>query len=144
MGAKVQGPDGKDHLVSMGSYGIGPSRVVAAIIEASHDDDGIVWPQSAAPFDLAIINMKAGDSACDAVCEPIYHALTKAGRDVLYDDSAQSAGAKFATHDLVGLPWQIIAGPRGVAAGTVEVKNRKTGARENLSPDEAINRFAGR
>jgi prolyl-tRNA synthetase len=78
------------------------------------------------------------------VCEQIYHALTAAGRDVLYDDSAQSAGAKFATHDLVGLPWQIIAGPRGVAAGTVEVKNRKTGARENLSPHEAINRFAGR
>jgi prolyl-tRNA synthetase len=143
MGAKVQGPDGKEHLVSMGSYGIGPSRVVAAIIEASHDDNGIIWPEAVAPFDLGIINMKPGDAACDAAADKVYAALSKAGKDVLLDDTGNSAGAKFATADLIGLPWQIIAGPRGVANGEVEVKNRKTGARENMGIDAAINRFAG-
>ncbi|MCC0031376.1 MAG: proline--tRNA ligase [Brucellaceae bacterium] len=141
MGATVQGPDGKQSAVSMGSYGIGPSRVVGAIIEASHDENGIIWPQSVAPFDASIINMKAGDEACDAACEQIYAALTKAGRDVLYDDTDQRAGAKFATHDLIGVPWQIIVGPRGVAAGEIEVKDRRTGERETMSADAVINRF---
>ncbi len=141
MGAKVQGPDGKEHMVSMGSYGIGPSRVVAAIIEASHDDNGIVWPRAVAPFDCVIVNMKAGDAACDGVCEDLYARLSSAGRDVLYDDTDQRPGAKFATHDLIGVPVQLIVGPRGVAEGTVEVKHRKTGERENLSPDAVVNRF---
>src|SRR5690606_7525711 len=115
MNAKVTGPDGKEHFVSMGSYGIGPSRLVAAIIEASHDESGIIWPESVAPFDVALINMKAGDAACDSACEEIYAALSAAGRDVLYDDTDQRAGAKFASADLIGLPWQVIVGPRGVA-----------------------------
>ena len=143
MGAKVQGPDGKEHLVSMGSYGIGPSRVVAAIIEASHDDAGIIWPESVAPFDAGLINMKPGDAACDAAAEKIYGPLTNAGKEVLLDDTSAGAGAKFATADLIGLPWQIVAGPRGVANGEVEVKNRKTGVRETMTIDAAINRFTG-
>ena len=130
MGAKVQGPDGKEHNVSMGSYGIGPSRLVAAIIEASHDDAGIIWPESIAPFDVVIINMKAGDADCDRVCEELYAAHSAAGLDVLYDDTDGRAGAKFATADLIGVPWQVIVGPRGVAAGEVEVKRRSTGERD--------------
>jgi prolyl-tRNA synthetase len=143
MGAKVQGPDGKEHMVSMGSYGIGPSRVVAAIIEASHDDAGIIWPESVAPFAAGIINMKPGDAACDAAAGNVYDAMMKAGKEPLLDDTAGSAGNKFATADLIGLPWQIIAGPRGVANGEVEVKNRKTGSRENMTIEAAVNRFAG-
>src|SRR5690606_31638728 len=97
MGAKVTGPDGKDHFVSGGSYGIGPSRLVAAIIEASHDENGIIWPEAVAPFHVELINMKAGDADCDRVCEQLYATLTAAGREVLYDDTDQRAGAKFAT-----------------------------------------------
>jgi prolyl-tRNA synthetase len=144
MGAKVQGPDGREHLVSMGSYGIGPSRVVAAIIEASHDEAGIIWPEPVAPFDAGIINMKPGDAACDAAAGKIYEAMMNAGKEPLLDDTSAGAGQKFATADLIGLPWQVIAGPRGVANGEVEVKNRKTGARENMGIEAAVNRFAGR
>ncbi|MGF0536411.1 proline--tRNA ligase [Agrobacterium sp. ES01] len=141
MGAKVQGPDGKEHLVHMGSYGIGPTRLVPAIIEASHDDNGIIWPESVAPFDCVVINMKTGDEACDAACEKIYAELMKAGKDVLYDDTTGGAGAKFATADLIGVPMQIIAGPRSVANGEVELKVRKTGARETMTIEAAINRL---
>ncbi|NHT75163.1 proline--tRNA ligase [Rhizobiaceae bacterium CRRU44] len=141
MGAKVQGPDGKEHLVHMGSYGIGPTRLVPAIIEASHDENGIIWPASVAPFDAVIINMKAGDAACDAACERIYAALSKAGIDTLYDDTDDRAGTKFATADLIGVPTQIIAGPRAVAAGEVELKDRKTGARETMTIEAAINKL---
>ncbi|PSM19982.1 proline--tRNA ligase [Nitratireductor sp. StC3] len=141
MNARVTGPDGKEHFVSMGSYGIGPSRLLAAIIEASHDDNGIVWPESVAPFDIALINMKAGDAACDRVCEELYEKLRAAGLDVLYDDTDQRAGGKFATADLIGLPWQVIVGPRGVAAGEVEVKNRKTGERQALPVADVLARF---
>ncbi len=141
MGAKVAGPDGTDVLVEMGSYGIGVSRLMGAIIEASHDDAGIVWPESVAPFDVGLINLKVGDAGTDGACARIYEALTKAGRDVLYDDTDERAGTKFASMDLIGLPWQVIVGPKGVANGEVEVKNRKTGARETLSLDAAIARF---
>ncbi|OJU50019.1 MAG: proline--tRNA ligase [Mesorhizobium sp. 61-13] len=130
MNAKVQGPDGKEHFVSMGSYGIGPTRLIAAIIEASHDDNGIIWPESVAPFDVVIINMKVGDAECDRVCEQLYNAHQAAGLDVLYDDTDQRAGGKFATADLIGIPWQVIVGPRGAAAGEVEVKRRSTGERD--------------
>ena len=143
MGAKVQGPDGKEHPVSMGSYGIGPSRVVAAVIEAFHDDAGIIWPEAIAPFDVGIINMKSGDAACDEVAEKLYQSFINAGLDPLLDDSDERAGAKFATMDLIGLPYQVIVGPRGVAAGEVEVKNRKTGERQTMSVDAAINLLAG-
>lgn len=143
MNASVTGPDGKEHFVSMGSYGIGPSRLIAAIIEASHDENGIVWPESISPFDVALINMKSGDAECDRVCNELEAALSAAGKDVLYDDTDQRPGAKFATADLIGLPWQLIVGPRGVAAGEVELKNRKTGERENLSIAAAIARLGG-
>ena len=138
MGAKVTGPDGKDHNVSMGSYGIGPTRLIAAIIEASHDENGIIWPYSVAPFHIALINMKPGDAACDALCEKLQAAYEKAGREVLYDDTDQRPGAKFATMDLIGIPWQVIVGPRGVAEGTVEVKNRKTGERDVNKIDDLL------
>jgi prolyl-tRNA synthetase len=132
LNAKVAGPDGKDRFVSGGSYGIGPTRLVAAIIEASHDEAGIIWPDSVAPFDVALINMKSGDAECDRVSEELLDALGAAGKDVLYDDTEQRAGSKFATADLIGLPWQVIVGPRGVASGEVEIKNRRTGERENV------------
>jgi prolyl-tRNA synthetase len=143
MGAKVAGPDGKDHFVSMGSYGIGPTRLIAAIIEASHDENGIIWPESIAPFDVALINMKAGDADCDRVCGELYDRLAAAGRDVLYDDTDQRPGGKFATADLIGLPWQVIIGPRGVAAGEAEIKNRRSGERFTLPVGDVINRLSG-
>jgi prolyl-tRNA synthetase len=138
MGAKVAGPDGKDHFVSMGSYGIGPSRLIAAVIEAMHDENGIIWPESIAPFDVALINMKVGDAACDELCERMYSVLAKSGKDVLYDDTDQRAGGKFATADLIGLPWQVIIGPRGAAAGEVEVKNRRTGERVTIPAEQVL------
>ncbi len=143
MGAKVAGPDGKEHFVSMGSYGIGPTRLIAAIIEASHDENGIIWPESIAPFDIALINMKAGDADCDRVCGEIYEGLTAGGLDVLYDDTDQRPGGKFATADLIGLPWQVIIGPRGVAAGEAEVKNRRTGERFTVPAADVVSRLAG-
>jgi prolyl-tRNA synthetase len=138
MNAKVQGPDGKEHFVSMGSYGIGPTRLIAAIIEASHDENGIIWPESVAPFDVVIINMKAGDAECDRLCEQLYSAHQAAGLDVLYDDTEQRAGGKFATADLIGIPWQVIVGPRGAAAGEVEVKRRSTGERDVKSVETLL------
>ncbi len=138
MKAVVSGPDGKDIIVHMGSYGIGVSRLLGAIIEASHDDNGIIWPEGVAPFDIAVISVRVGDAAVDAACEQAYAALTKAGRDVLYNDSDDRPGAKFASMDLIGIPWQLIIGPKGLADGNVELKNRATGERELLSLDAAI------
>ncbi|HEY1612743.1 MAG TPA: proline--tRNA ligase [Rhizomicrobium sp.] len=142
MRALVTGPDGQDRPVEGGSYGIGVSRLVGAIIEASHDDAGIIWPEPVAPFDIALINLKAGDAKTDAACEDLYAKLRKAGRDVLYDDTAERPGAKFASADLIGIPHQLIVGPRGLEKGMVEIKNRKTGARAEMSLDAAINRLA--
>src|SRR5215472_2995748 len=141
MKAMVTGPDGQEHPIEGGSYGIGVSRLVGAIIEASHDDAGIVWPESVAPFDIALVNLKAGDAATDKACEDLYAKLTKTGREVLYDDTAERPGAKFASMDLIGIPVQLIVGPRGLEKGQVEIKHRATGAREELSLAEAINRF---
>jgi prolyl-tRNA synthetase len=134
MKAVVSGPDGTERPVHMGSYGIGPSRLVAAIIEASHDDAGIKWPEAVAPFKVAILNLKQGDSATDAACEGLYRDLTAKGIDALYHDVDERPGAKFATADLIGVPWQVLIGPRGLASGTFEVKKRADGSRENLSP----------
>ena len=141
MKAVVTGPDGKEHAVHMGSYGIGPTRLLGAIIEASHDENGIIWPKQVAPFDTGLVNMKPGDAAVDSVCEDLYAKLSKSGLDILYDDRDERAGSKFATMDLIGLPFQIIAGPRGVGEGTVEIKNRADGSRETLSPEAAFNRL---
>jgi prolyl-tRNA synthetase len=138
MGAKVQGPDGNMITLQMGSYGVGVSRLAGAIIEANHDEAGIVWPVPVAPFEVAIINLKAGDAATDAAAANLNAKLSAAGIDVLLDDTDERAGAKFATMDLIGIPYQLIVGPKGLKQGEVEVKDRKTGARETLSPDAAI------
>ena len=138
MKALVTGPDGKDVPVQMGSYGVGVSRLLGAIIEASHDDGGIIWPESVAPFGVGIINMRQGDAACDEACETAYKALKAAGRDPLYDDTDTRGGAKFATMDLIGVPWQLIVGPKGIAEGVVEIKNRKTGERHTAPLAEVI------
>ena len=141
MKAEVAGPDGNLLPVEMGSYGIGVSRLMGAIIEAGHDDDGIIWPQSVAPFDVGLINLKAGDEATDQACDDIYAKLSNAGRDVLYDDTNERAGAKFSTMDLIGLPWQVIVGPRGLKTGIVEVKNRATGKREEMPLETVLNKL---
>jgi prolyl-tRNA synthetase len=142
MGAVVQGANGEPITVEMGSYGIGVSRLAGAIIEASHDEAGIVWPDAVAPFDVALVNLRVGDAKCDAACEELYGKLAKAGKDALYADTSDSAGAKFATMDLIGLPWQLVVGPRGIANGKVELKRRRTGERVEMSIDEAMNRLA--
>ena len=138
MRAVVSGPDGKEITVHMGSYGVGVSRLLGAIIEASHDDAGMIWPEGVAPFDVVVVSLRAGDEAVDAACNRAYAALTEAGRDVLYNDTDERPGAKFASMDLIGIPWQLIIGPKGLADGTVELKNRATGEREVLSLDAAL------
>ena len=142
MRGQVQGADGKPVTVHMGSYGIGPTRVAAASIEASHDKDGIVWPVALAPFEIGLVNLKAGDADTDAACDRLYRELTTAGIDVLLDDRDERAGAKFATMDLIGLPYQLIVGPKGLKSGEVELKVRKSGARETLSADAALKKLA--
>ncbi len=141
MGAKVTGPDGQEIVCEMGSYGIGVSRLVGAIIEAFHDDAGIIWPEAVAPFRVGLINLRAGDAACDQACQEMYEQLMGAGQDVLYDDRDERAGGKFADMDLIGLPWQLIAGPRGLEKGMVELKNRATGERVEISRESALARL---
>jgi prolyl-tRNA synthetase len=141
MKAVVAGPDGAEHPVHMGSYGIGPSRLVAAIIEAFHDDAGIKWPEAVAPFRVVILNLKQGSADTDAACEQLYRSFIANGVDVLYDDLDQRPGAKFATADLIGVPWQILVGPKGLAEGKVEVKKRADGSRELMSPADALHRL---
>ena len=143
MKATVTGQDGKEVTVHMGSYGIGPTRLVPAIIEASHDDNGIIWPVSVAPFEVEVISLKAGDAAADAACEKMYGELQNAGLDTLYDDRDAPAGAKFATADLIGVPYQIILGPRGLKDGQAEIKHRQSGERETLPLDAAVARVKG-
>ena len=133
MSVSVTGPDGKDYHPHCGSYGVGVSRLAGAIIEASHDDDGIIWPAPIAPYKVGLINLKVGDEATDAAAEDIYGRLTRAGLEPLYDDTRERAGSKFTTMDLIGLPWQVILGPKGLANGEVEVKTRATGARETIA-----------
>ncbi len=141
MGLSVQGPDGAAVAPQMGSYGIGVSRLIGAIIEASHDEGGIIWPESVAPYKVGLINMRVDDEACAAAADELYAKLTTAGVETLYDDRDERGGAKFATMDLIGLPWQLIVGPKGVARGVVELKNRKTGEREELSVEAALARL---
>jgi prolyl-tRNA synthetase len=142
MHAVVTGPDGVERPVIGGSYGVGVSRLVGALIEANHDDAGIIWPEAVAPFVVGIANLKVGDAACDAAALKIYEALKKARIDVLYDDTDERPGAKFARLDLIGLPYQVIVGPKGLAEGKVEVKARATGTRETMTIGEAVARFA--
>lgn len=141
MGAVVAGPNGENVTVEMGSYGIGVSRLMGAIIEASHDDAGIIWPDSIAPFKVGIINLKADDPACVTVCDDFYAKLTAAKVDTLYDDRAERPGAKFADMDLIGVPWQLTVGPRGLKSGVVELKRRATGEKVELSIEAALARL---
>ena len=142
MNVSIQGPDGELFRFHGGSYGIGVSRVVGGLIEASHDEDGIIWPEEIAPFDLGLINLKSGDAACDEACAKLYEQLTDAGKDVLYDDRNARAGEKFADMDLIGLPWQIVIGPKGVEKGICELKSRKTGEKEEISLDQLLGKFS--
>ncbi|MCR9088773.1 MAG: proline--tRNA ligase [Rhodobacteraceae bacterium] len=142
LGATVQGPDGQSTPVHMGSHGIGVSRLLGAIIEANHDDKGIIWPEGVTPFQCGIVNLKQGDAQADAACEDLYAALTGRGLEPLYDDRDERAGAKFASMDLIGLPWRITVGPRGLKAGVVELTSRRTGVSEELSPEVAVARVA--
>jgi prolyl-tRNA synthetase len=141
MKALVTGPDGVDRPVHMGSYGIGPSRVVASIIEASHDEAGIIWPEAVAPFHVALLNLRVGDSAVDAACGTLLQQLEAAGYEVLYDDRDDRPGAKFATADLIGLPYQVIVGPKSLAEGKVEIKWRRTGQREIVGLGDVVARL---
>lgn len=133
MGAKLMGSDGAEVLMEMGCYGIGVSRLVAAVIESSHDDRGIIWPESIAPFRASLINLKPSDASCSRICEELYAKLQAKGVEVLYDDTESSAGAKFATHDLLGMPWQIVIGPKGAEKGVAELKNRASGEKQEIS-----------
>lgn len=141
MNAKVAGPDGADVPVHMGSYGIGVSRLLGAIIEASHDESGIIWPEAVAPFKVGLITVKSDHVAASEAATALYNRLENAGISVLYDDRDMRAGGKFASMDLIGLPWQVVIGPKGITNGQVEVKNRKSGQREDLSLDEATNKL---
>ena len=137
----MQGPDGKPVTVHMGSHGIGVSRLLGAIIEASHDDKGIIWPEGVTPFHCGIVNLRQGDGDCDAACEALEKELIAAGLDPLYDDRSERAGAKFATMDLIGLPWRITVGPRGLKNNVVELTSRRTGESEELSAAAAVARI---
>ena len=138
MNATVAGADGKETVLHSGSYGIGVSRLVGGIIEAAHDDDGIVWPWAVAPFHVGLVNLKPGHEGCDALCAKLYDGLSANQIDVLYDDTDERAGAKFSKMDLIGLPWQAVIGPRGAEAGEVEVKNRKTGEKQLVDMATAL------
>tara|TARA_R110002110_G_scaffold77667_10_gene204040 strand:+ start:3330 stop:4670 length:1341 start_codon:yes stop_codon:yes gene_type:complete len=142
LGATVQGPDGKPVPVHMGSHGIGVSRLLGAIIEASHDDKGIIWPEGVTPFHVGIVNLKTGDADADAACDTLYKSLKALGLDPLYDDTKAGAGAKFASMDLIGLPWRITVGPRGLKNGVVELTSRRSGESEELPPEQAVERIA--
>jgi prolyl-tRNA synthetase len=143
MKATVTAPDGSEVAIQGGSYGVGISRLVGAIIEASHDNAGIIWPEPVAPFGAAIVNLRPGDVAVDAACERAYQALTDMGREPLLDDTEERPGAKFATMDLIGLPWQLVIGPRGLADGVVELKRRGGGERQNLPLERALEVIGG-
>jgi prolyl-tRNA synthetase len=145
MNAMITGPDGKQVAAQMGSYGVGVSRLVGAIIEASHDEKGVIWPAAVAPFEVAVVSLRADDPEVTAVCESAYGQLLKAGVDALYDDTAERPGAKFSTMELIGVPELIVVGPKGVKAGVVELRNRKSGASEEMTLEAALNRcLAGR
>jgi len=142
MGAEVVNADASRTPVEMGSHGIGVSRLVGALIEANHDDKGIIWPESVTPFHAGIVNLRQGDDEADAACEALYAGLKKRGLEPLYDDRNERAGAKFATMDLIGLPWRITVGPRGLKAGVVELTSRRTGESVEMTPEAALNRTA--
>jgi prolyl-tRNA synthetase len=140
MNAMITGPDGKSVPAQMGSYGVGVSRLVGAIIEASHDEKGVIWPAAVAPFEVAVVSLRADDADVSAACETAYGQLMKAGVDALYDDTNERPGAKFSTMELIGVPELIVIGPKGLKSGLVELRNRKSGVTEEMSLEAAINR----
>ena len=142
MRAVVAGPDGVERPVHMGSYGVGVSRLLGALIEANHDEAGMIWPEAVAPFHVVLLNLRVGDAGCDEACAQAYRRLTDRGVETLYDDTAERPGAKFATADLIGVPWRLTVGPKGIAAGEVELKRRDTGEQRSLSLHEALNAIA--
>ena len=142
MNAKVAHPDGRERPVHMGSYGVGVSRLMGAIIEAHHDEAGCIWPEAVAPFGVGVINLKSGDAETDKACDDAYAQLAAAGREPLLDDRPERGGAKFATMDLIGLPYQLIIGPRGLKEGKVEIKVRRSAERHELSLEDAVARLA--
>jgi prolyl-tRNA synthetase len=142
LGAKVMDETGKPVPVHMGSHGIGVSRLLGAIIEASHDDNGIIWPEGVTPFGVGIVNLKQGDEEADTACEALYKSATALGLDPIYDDRNERAGGKFATMDLIGIPWRITVGPRGLKNGVVELTSRKTGVSEEMTPELALEALA--
>lgn len=144
MSCAVQMADGSSIFPEMGSYGIGVSRLVGAIIEASHDDAGIIWPASVAPFKVGLINLRIDDTRCAAACDDLYARLLAAGVDVLYDDRDERGGAKFAAMDLIGLPWQMVIGPKGLEKGVVELKARADSVKQEMTVDAALNLLAAR
>lgn len=133
---------GNDAPIMMGSYGIGISRLVGAIIEASHDQAGIVWPQPVAPFQVGLINLRADNSACVQAAENIYEQLIKKGIEVLYDDRDERAGTKFSDMELIGLPHVVTVGPRALEKGMIELKHRATGTSTELPIETIINHFS--
>jgi prolyl-tRNA synthetase len=141
MGLKVSGPNGTPVTPMMGSYGVGVSRLVGAIIEASHDEAGIIWPEAVAPWRVGLVMMRQDDEPSVVAAENLYERLREAGVEVLYDDRDERGGAKLASMELIGLPWQVVVGPRGIASGTVELKRRSTGEREELSLESALARL---
>src|SRR3569833_2803903 len=141
MNAVVAGPNGEQITVEMGPHGTGVSRLAGGFIEASHDEAGIVWPESVAPFKVAIVNLKPDGGAVSGACTKLYETLQAKGIEALHDDRDMRPGGKFADMDLIGIPWQVIVGPKGVTAGKAEVKNRKTGAREEVPFDQVAARF---
>lgn len=142
MGATVVDQDQNRVPVHMGSHGIGVSRLLGAIIEANHDDNGIIWPEGVTPFHVGIVNLKQGDEEADGACDALYASFEALGLEPLYDDRKERAGGKFATMDLIGLPWRITVGPRGLKNGVVELTSRRTGESEELPPEEAIAKVA--
>ena len=143
MRARVTSEDGDEVVPEMGSYGIGVSRLVGAIIEASHDENGIIWPDAVAPFAIGLVNLKVHDEDCRVACDETYAKLQAEGVEVLYDDRDTRAGVKFANMDLIGLPWQLVIGPRNLKNGIVELKRRATGEREELSFDSVLAKMRG-
>jgi prolyl-tRNA synthetase len=137
----VQDAEGNNVPVHMGSHGIGVSRLIGALIEANHDENGIIWPEGVTPFHCGIVNLKQGDEEADAACDSLYKSLIALGLDPLYDDRKERAGGKFATMDLIGLPWRITVGPRGLKNGVVEVTNRRTGESDEMPPEQAVQKI---
>jgi prolyl-tRNA synthetase len=114
-------------VIEMGTYGIGVTRTMAAAIEQNHDDAGIIWPVAIAPYEVLVVPVKMDDTATREAAERIYESLAASGVDVLIDDRDERAGVKFNDADLIGIPYRVTLGPRGVAKGMAEVKARRGG-----------------